>query len=254
MDSPLFFCYNLLMNRNVLKYIAVIAMVLDHCAAIFLYVHPELHPLYSFMRFIGRLTAPIMCYFLVEGFIHTSSRQKYTLRLFIFSLIAQLPYTLLFNGIVFTPHLNMIYTLLLCFIMLWGLEELPNIALKIIFILSIFALSILGDWAIFAPAMVLTFYFFKNKKKIMISLYSFIAFAFGTFFMIFRIIRGYNWWGEWWQYGVFLFIPIYFAYNGNSGKKNAFNKWFFYIIYPLHLTILYLIRGAIWDFFPFKWF
>lgn len=242
------------MNRNTLKYLAVIAMIMDHTAAVLLYGNPKIHALYSIMRLIGRLTAPIMCYFLAEGFRYTSSKEKYAARLFIFALIAQIPYTLTFMGKVFTPHLNMIYTLFLCFLMLWAIETLPNITLKIIFTLCIFGLSWWGDWPILAPAMVLNFYFFKNKRTLMIPLYSLIALGSGTFFMILRIIKGNSWWGEWWQYGLLLFIPIYFAYNGNSGKKNAFNKWFFYIIYPLHLTILYFIRGAIWDFFPFNWF
>lgn len=240
------------MNRNALKYIAVVAMILDHTAATFLYGNASLYPLYSCMRLIGRLTAPIMCYFLVEGFIHTSSKQKYALRLFTFALIAQIPYTLTFIGKIFSPHLNMIYTLFLCFLMLWAIETLPNLALKIIFSLCITAATWWGDWPILAPAMVLTFYFFKNKKVIMLPVYSLIALCSGTFFMILRISKGYNWWGEWWQYGLLLFIPVYFTYNGKSGRKNKFNKWFFYIIYPLHLMIIYVIRGIIWGCFPFK--
>ncbi|MCQ2972519.1 MAG: conjugal transfer protein TraX [archaeon] len=34
-------------------------------------------------------------------------------------------------------------------------------------------------------------------------------------------------------------------YNGESGKKSAFNKWFFYIFYPGHLLIIGLIRLAL---------
>ena len=56
------------MNRNTLKYIAVIAMLADHIALAFVGMN---NPAGVIMRVIGRLTAPIMCYFLAEGFFHT---------------------------------------------------------------------------------------------------------------------------------------------------------------------------------------
>ena len=61
------------MNRNILKYIAVIAMVIDHTALTFVGMD---NPLGLAMRVFGRLTAPIMCYFLVEGYIYTRSKKK----------------------------------------------------------------------------------------------------------------------------------------------------------------------------------
>ena len=69
------------LDRNRIKYIALIAMLIDHFAMFFLshsiaQASVSRIALYSFMRVIGRLTAPIMIYFLVEGFIHTSSRKK----------------------------------------------------------------------------------------------------------------------------------------------------------------------------------
>nr|WP_297969143.1 TraX family protein [uncultured Mogibacterium sp.] len=30
--------------------------------------------------------------------------------------------------------------------------------------------------------------------------------------------------------------------NGERGSKASFNKWFFYIFYPVHLVVLWLIR------------
>lgn len=240
------------MNRNVLKYIAVVAMTMDHCAAVFLYAHPELNLLYCCMRLIGRLTAPIMCYFLVEGFLHTSSKQKYATRLFVFALISQIPFSLLFMGKLLIPTFNMVYTLFLCFMMLYAQETIHNLFVKILFTLCIFGLSIFGDWALIAPAMVLTFYYFRNKKSILIPVFCFISLCSGSYFLIQRIIKGYNWWKDWWQYGLLLFVPLLLNYNGESGKKSSFNKWFFYVYYPLHLAIIYVVRGFALDFFPFR--
>ena len=73
------------MNRNILKYIAVIAMLCDHISLVFVGMDK---PLGVAMRVFGRLTAPIMCYFLVEGYMHTRSKKKYGARLLVFALIS----------------------------------------------------------------------------------------------------------------------------------------------------------------------
>ena len=35
---------------------------------------------------------------------------------------------------------------------------------------------------------------------------------------------------------------IVYCYNGKGGSKSAFNKWFFYVFYPLHLIILGILK------------
>ena len=38
-------------------------------------------------------------------------------------------------------------------------------------------------------------------------------------------------------------MDIYlFGYNGESGSRHPFHKWFFYGFYPAHLLILGLLR------------
>ncbi|CDM69404.1 putative membrane protein [Clostridium bornimense] len=61
------------LDRQQLKYIAVMTMIIDHIAMYFISVT---NLLYMLCRVIGRITAPIMCYFLVEGFQYTSSKKK----------------------------------------------------------------------------------------------------------------------------------------------------------------------------------
>lgn len=77
------------MNRTVLKIILCVSMLLDHVALMFV---PLGSPMYIILRAAGRIAMPLACFFLVEGFLHTSSRIRYGVRLGIFGALAQIPY------------------------------------------------------------------------------------------------------------------------------------------------------------------
>ena len=64
-----------------------------------------------------------MCCFLVEGYRHTRSRKKYALRLLVFALLSQFPWRL---ALVNNHNLNMLFTLLLCFLLLAGLDRVES--------------------------------------------------------------------------------------------------------------------------------
>ena len=74
------------LNANQLKLIAIIAMTIDHLVW-------TLVPGYStewwviLCHIIGRLTAPIMWYFIAEGYHYTRNIRKYAGRLFLLAVI-----------------------------------------------------------------------------------------------------------------------------------------------------------------------
>lgn len=215
-------------------------MISDHIAYFFL-GRIWGSPLYVAMRFFGRTCAPIMCFFLVEGFIHTSSRSKYIFRLCVFALISQLAYAASLNKSIFTADFSMIYTLSCIFMMLWSIEFFNALILKLLGVAVFMALSRYGDWGIYACLFALAFYLTRNlpmEKRVLIYLltvlyyiaqttFSANAFSAPAFFM---------------KLGLFLPIPLLLLYNGDGGKKSFFNKWFFYILYPAHLLLIYLIN------------
>lgn len=57
-------------TANKLKLIAIAAMVVDHCAIVFV---PHDFSGMWLLRMIGRMTAHIMCYFIAGGYYHTSN-------------------------------------------------------------------------------------------------------------------------------------------------------------------------------------
>ena len=72
------------MNRDTIKYIAMITMLLNHVSFIFLEPGTVLAEI---LTAVGYFTAPVMCYFLVEGMTYTRSPKKYGQRLLLKSLI-----------------------------------------------------------------------------------------------------------------------------------------------------------------------
>ena len=75
-------------NGNVLKIIAIIAMVIDHIG---FYFSPFLgNELMLVCRYIGRIAMPIFTYLIVQGFFHTKDFKKYLLRLLLCASITQI--------------------------------------------------------------------------------------------------------------------------------------------------------------------
>ena len=81
------------LNSNALKIVAIIAMTIDHLAWL-IFPSYDTSFLPVLMHIIGRITCPIMCFFIAEGYYHTKNLKKYILRLFIFALISHVPYML----------------------------------------------------------------------------------------------------------------------------------------------------------------
>ena len=192
-------------------------------------------------RFFGRITAPVMCWFLVQGFVHTSSRKNYAIRLLIFTLVAQIPYSLVRTDVSIMAGLSVIYTLLVSFLMLCVLESKLEKFPKLVIVIVLLVLSIFGDWAFFAPLMVLFFYYFRDERKRLLIFYSLASALLVITDVTLLIIQHYYWYQELWQLGMFLFIPLLLLYNGEPGSRHPFHKWFFYVFYPAHLLVLWLI-------------
>ena len=110
------------MNRDQIKYVAMFTMLLNHIANVFL--EPGTF-LFEVMVDVGYFTAITMCYFLVEGYGYTRSKEKYGKRLLLFALISEIPFCLAFTeeGTISFVSMNMLFTLFLCFLILYAMEK-----------------------------------------------------------------------------------------------------------------------------------
>lgn len=234
-------------NRDVIKYIAMFTMLLNHIANVFLEPGTVLSEL--FLN-IGYFTAVTMCYFLVEGYRYTRSKRNYGLRLLIFALISQVPFCLAFaeEGILEFYGFNMMFTLLLCFLILVCMERIRNQFLRNLAVMGLIFLSLFCDWALLAPVFTLLFLWAegsrgKTKAAFLIStlLFGGINFMGGVGSLPVGENLLYTACG---MAGVALSgIVIVYLYNGKRMERGRrFSQWFFYLFYPVHLLILGLMR------------
>lgn len=241
-----------ILDSNQLKLIAIIAMTVDHIAWAMFDGYPSaLLPLV--MHIIGRLTCPIMCYFIAEGYHYTRNINKYTFRLFAFAFVSHFAYIFASNDFVdfksFIPFYygNFLNQTSVMWSLAWGLVMLRiadskriKSIYKVLLVILICIITLPSDWSCIAALCIMVIGTnrgdFRKQMSWMIfyvALYSLVYF--------FAIDKAYGIL----QMGVVLSIPVIAMYNGKRGKNpkiNKFMKWFFYIFYPLHLFVIGLIN------------
>ena len=234
-----------------LKIIAVICMFVDHMGAVLLF--PELvrtgapfslnlsaiyesffrpfdlYTLYLISRFLGRLSFPLFCFLLVEGFLHTKNVARYAGRLFLFALLSEIPFDLAFYGTPFFPaQQNVFFTLLLGLASLLWIERSerrlpsPYWQISALFgtLLAGFAASVLQtDYSSWGVLVIAVLYILRQHRILSFCL----GCALLTVMSSIEIVA-------------FLLVPILLCYNGARGIRL---RYFFYCFYPVHLLLLY---------------
>ncbi len=240
-------------NSNTIKIIAIIAMTIDHIAWAVFDGYPT-EPLPMILHIIGRITCPIMCYFIAEGYHYTKNINRYTGRLFIFALISHFAYVFAsqdFDGFKsFIPFYDgrFLNQTSVMWSLAWGLvmlrvvnsNKIKTNTTKVLLIILICFISFPSDWSCVASLCVLAIGTNRGKFKIqMLWLVFYVAIYSDVYFFAIDKIYGIM------QMAVVLSIPVLMLYDGHRGKNrkiNKFMKWFFYIYYPLHLAIIGFIQ------------
>ena len=231
------------MSSFILKIIAILAMTADHIGATFFPLGATYFPFNVILRTIGRLTMPIMCFFIGEGYKKTRDRKKYAFRLLVFALISEIPFRMLFQS-----NFNVMFTLFIGFCGLWIsdiLKEKLNtdrfrILVYIGALLTAFLLQ--SDWNYIGVLFIIAFYHCGESpvKKIIYPLSVYIFVLLKSFFEA-EFITGLNsFYINFIQFSGCLSIPILLTYNGKRGPSL---KYLFYIYYPLHMIILWGIKA-----------
>ncbi len=221
-----------------IKYIAILAMLIDHVAWAFIPIDTAAAQI---MHAIGRITAPVMCFFISEGFHYTKSFKKYMTRMCVFAFISHFAFNYYFSGNPFVGGTeSMITTLALCLVAVWTVnnEKLGN-HVKLIILLCVTMLSQNCDWGAKAVLFTLAFEFARGDKKRQLVTYAVVCFITNILPNMLTLIKGQPdlFMTQIYNFGVLLPIPLLYLYNGTKGGSKA-TKWIFYIFYPAHLIIL----------------
>ncbi len=252
-----------------LKMIAIIAMTVDHVAWTFFSF--STYPLAAtIMHTIGKLTFPIMAFFIVEGYTHTRSVARYMGRMALFALISLLPFVMLFGS--WSYH-NVLFTMLfgLCAIQVYekplpdawmrrleagGLPQAVKAILpaasRVVCLLALEAVSQFTDWSLMGVPLILLMYVMRHKGRMMRTLIP-IAIVLGFAFVIGAlqfigmyaergIVNAGDLLNLGTMLGMLLTVPLLARYRGVRGRNL---KYLFYVYYPAHMMVLVLLRTLI---------
>jgi len=206
-----------------LKLIACLLMLIDHIGIVFF---PEI----IIFRVIGRLSFPIFAHQVAVSFDKTSNQKKYLKRLFVWGLISQIPFSLIFGD-----RLNVLFSFFIAAVILFAIKDkLTGLrAFLCISVGLIVAESLKVDYGFFGVSMVLIFYYFehfKNHRALKYAVLSIFSILYGLANSFLIEI-----------FGVLSAVFMDFA-KLPEFKRNKFNKYFFYVFYPVHLLVLWTLH------------
>lgn len=241
----------LIVSGSMLKWIAIISMLINHFGDTILYgiimnapyeaftnkQFSIIYNCYTIFHAIGRIAMPIFCFLIVEGFLHTHNVKKYLLRLAIFAFISEIPYDFAVTNSLFdAAQQNVFFTLttgLLVLIIIDKYKENKAIIMLVIFLATSVTYFLKFDGSYYGILMMVLFYLIKENK--LIKSISIFVLQIAIIF-IFRESFNLN--------SFFAVIPLILIYFYN-GKRGMELKYFFYVFYPAHLLILGLLTKLI---------
>ncbi len=262
-----------------LKAVALAGMACNHVANVFALEMPA--PVTLVLYGLGGLTFSIMAFLITQGYAHTSDVRRYALRLGVFALVSQVPFTLLWGA-----EANVLFTLLIGLGILYAYEHMDSRGLFAVVLVAGLAISALCDWGIIGPLMILAFHLLRGSGRRGIAATMLLPFAaiglpaLATFASLlagsgaagglaaastaaattassgWTITGGLMSPPAFEQLGAFSVCIGEMGYGivgvgfatlllcGYRGRRGRSMKWFFYAFYPAHLLVIWLVYVA----------
>lgn len=216
--SPIFPIHRII--KPMVRIIAFATMLIDHIGIIFF---PDL----IFFRIVGRLALPLFCWGIAVGFNHTHNKYKYLFRLFLLSIVSQLPYSMLFcNG-----YLNICFGLSISLVALIIFDSNFHLLLKGPGIILLLGLSVYFniEYGFYSILTVLLFHVIGCRDSVIY--YHFLLTLITVLFFKLDPIQLFA------SFSVLLILLL---------KKYDYRipRVVQYGFYPLHLTVIFLILNG----------
>ncbi len=236
------------LSQEGLKVIACVTMLIDHIGATLVYdlYYMEqdmaradmLLDLYYALRIIGRIAFPIYCFLLVEGAHHTRNPKNYAIRLAIGVLLSEIPFDLALNDGFDWKDNSVMLTMLLGYGMILVMERLPGIwkcasALPFYYGAEWLYTDYGGNGILIIAMLALT----RNMpyERVLRVL------GFGVFLFFGAKIRILGIRVPIELFGLLALVPM-FCYNGTKRTGSKAVQWAFYLFYPVHLLLLWVLQ------------
>lgn len=240
---------------DIIKLIMMTAMTLGHIAWLFV---PTESVAGQLMHFVGRITIPLACFLVVQGFVLTHNLTGYIQRMFGFGLLAQVPFIMTWVGVyrlLYEPSLvlagfNVLFTLGFGLLALCCVRQMANSSwlYKVMYVLLIAMLSCLAywaDWGVAVIVWILAIYYGRVAGFVLASVMMFVVALCVPEGSVWRFVNP----NQLMDYGVFLGVPVMWAYerlkkhSQTSYSQTSYRlpRTFFYWYYVLHLLALGLL-------------
>lgn len=231
-------------SGSCLKLIAICSMLVDHTASHVLrycdwattpwytFGHLSLSPYFLMRSVVGRIGFPIFAFLIAEGYRHTRNKQNYVSRLLAFAILTEPIWDLVHQNTIFSLRgQNVLFTLALGVAGMWLIDTYKEAVWKQMCVFAgvfVTAFLLRCDYGIMGVALIMLYHIFAEQREAqMIST----AAAVGqSYYSVCALLA---------------MIPIG-MYNGERGFiSGPLGKYLFYIIYPLHLLILYAVKVSL---------
>lgn len=218
------------LSNNQLKLIALLTMTVDHIGA---YLFPRI----MLLRIIGRIAYPIFAYMIAEGCYYTRRPGRYIGSMAVLAAVCQIVYFFFAGSLYMYIPVTFTLSIGLIFLLKRAMEnpDEKNFALFGLGMLGVLAVTeflplLPGtdfgvDYGFFGVMLPVAVYAGKTRwQKLLLAAVMLVLLGIQNSSM---------------QLWALLSLPLLALYNGQRGKWKM--KWLFYIYYPAHLAVIYLI-------------